>query len=171
MLRPTASYIIDVDVVVLLIAIFVFFAIILSTSLSIFVFVLIFIAILVKLYRHVVGDFSKRLQLLCFVWEIFVDDITLVVSCFTQANQDEVASSHPHSVFEFSSDSGHTLLSIEALHFYATLSEHSQDLTVLLALFFIEKLSISQHLKVLSFLTLVSSLTSSSGHVFFLLIY
>lgn len=99
------------------------------------------------------------LQGSCLIRIVFVDDVTLVSLKISQRHQYDITLTHPHLLSQFSSDVAHSLFAIKTAHFDSTITQHLRDLGVLLALILVDQFSFLTTVVILSFSSILSSLS------------
>ena len=104
------------------------------------------------------GKLTLSLESSSLIGVVLHDDISLVVLKVSQRKQNDIGLVDPHLLSELSSDVSQSLDTIEALGLKTAVSEHLDDLSVLLALLLEDKLSLATLRLVLSSSSVLSAL-------------
>ena len=107
----------------------------------------------------VLGDLSELLELLGLLVVVLQDNVTLVVSEVTQTNKHDVSRVDPNTVLHATTDGAHALDTVHAECLNTPVSEHAEDLTVLLAFLLEDELTLVVLPKVLRLLSVLTTLS------------
>ena len=107
----------------------------------------------------VLGDLSKLLDLLGLLVLVLQDNVTLVVSEVTKTNKHDVSRVDPNTVLRAATNGAHALDTIHAEFLNKTVSEHAENLTVLLAILLDDELTLVVLSKVLCLLSVLTTLS------------
>eukprot|EP00268_Persea_americana_P048336 TRINITY_DN50_c0_g1_i2.p1 TRINITY_DN50_c0_g1~~TRINITY_DN50_c0_g1_i2.p1 ORF type:complete len:183 (+),score=31.15 TRINITY_DN50_c0_g1_i2:423-971(+) len=113
---------------------------------------------------HAVGELAVGLEEAGLVGHVFEDDVGLVILVVAEADEDDVAGGDPDLLVHLAADVAEPLGAVDAHGLAAAVSEHSEDLGVLLAVLLEDKLSLLVVCFVLSSLPVLASLSLVLRH-------